>query len=273
MAIKELANPARSPWLLAVSVLVFVLGALAFGARQRRLPEPLLAFDVFRSRIFSGGVLAAGGAMFAVAGVELLTTQRFQLVAGFSPLEAGLLVASVTIAAFPVSILGGAFLHRVGFLPLISGGFASITGGVLAAVWAGSGDRIPLFVLGLLFVGAGAGAIMSVSSSAIIGSAPVRRAGMAAGVESVSYEFGTLLSVAILGSVLPLLFAVHASTGMPADPVVALADPVLGQAAGAAYDDAYLSILLIIAVVAALMAAVTAWCFRGNPKGVHLAQE
>ena len=199
LAIKELANPARSPWLLAVSVLVFLLGAWAFRDRQRRLPEPLLAFDVFRSRIFSGGVLAA--------------------------------------------------------------------------VWAGSGERLPLFVLGLLFVGAGAGAIMSVSSTAIIGSAPVRRAGMAAGIESVSYEFGTLLSVAILGSMLPLLFAVYAVAGMPADPMTALADPVLGRAAGAAYDDAYLSILLIIAVVTASMAAFTAWCFRGNPKGAHVAQE
>nr|WP_280109787.1 MFS transporter [Corynebacterium halotolerans] len=266
MTVKELTNPARQPWLLAGAAAVFALGAVAFTRRQRRLDDPLLAFDVFRSRIFTGGVLAAGGAMFAVAGVELMTTQRFQLVGGFSPLEAGLLVAAVTASAFPMSILGGAFLHRIGFTPLISGGFAAVATGVGLACWAGGRDDFVPFVVGLLFVGAGAGAIMSVSSTAIMGSAPVRRAGMAAGVEEVSYEFGTLLSVAILGSLLPMFYLLRAPASAPADPLAGLAHPVHGPAAAAAYDQAYLGVLAIIAVFAAVLAVLTAWCFRGNPK-------
>ncbi len=273
MSIKELTNPARQGWLLAGAAVVFVVGAVAFVHRQRRLTDPLLAFDIFRSRIFTGGVLAAGGAMFAVAGVELLTTQRFQLVGGFSPLQAGLMVAAVTASAFPMSILGGANLHRVGFLPLISGGFGAVALGVGIAAAAGGREAFVPFVLGLLLVGAGAGAIMSVSSTAIMGSAPVRRAGMAAGVEEVSYEFGTLLSVAVLGSLLPAFFLLRAPDGTPADPQVALGDPAYAVAAAVAYDGAYLTILTIIAVFAAVLAAATAWCFRGNPKGAQVAQE
>ena len=41
--------------------------------------------------------------MFAVAGLELMTTQRFQIVEGYSPLEAGLLIIAVTVTAFPFS--------------------------------------------------------------------------------------------------------------------------------------------------------------------------
>ncbi|WP_277600479.1 MFS transporter [Corynebacterium hylobatis] len=257
-AIKELANPDRTGWLLAVASLLTVGGAVLFVRRQRRLDDPLLTFDIFRSRIFTGGVLAATGAMFAVAGLELLTTQRFQLVAGYSPLEAGLIVVAVTIAAFPFSLLGGASLHRVGFVPLIPGGFLAVTLGVSLATWAGSQDRLVLFIGALALVGAGAGAIMSVSSTAIIGSAPVRRAGMAAGVEAVSYEFGTLLSVAILGSLLPLLYARTAGAGM-----------VITALDAAAYDTAYLNLLAALAVIAGVFALITAWCFRGNPKGAH----
>ena len=256
-AIKETANPDRAGWLLALSALLTVLGAALFVRRQNRLADPLLTFDVFRSRVFSGGVLAAGGAMFAVAGVELLTTQRFQLVAGRSPLEAGLIVVAVTVAAFPFSILGGAVLHRVGFAPLISGGFLAVALGVALGAWAGGTDLLPAFIAALALVGAGAGSIMSVSSTAIIGSAPLRRAGMAAGVEAVSYEFGTLLSVAVLGSLLPLLYARSAGGDM------------FTALDGAAYDAAYLSILLIISAAAAVFAAVTGWCFRDNPKGAH----
>lgn len=257
-AIKELANPARTWWLLLAAVVLTVVGAILFTRRQQSLDDPLLTFDVFRSRIFTGGVLAAAGAMFAVSGLELLTTQRFQLVLGYSPLEAGLLVIAVTLAAFPFSLLGGAVLHRVGFIPLIAGGFAVMAAGVGLATWAGNDHVLPLFVVGLALVGAGAGSIMSVSSTAIIGSAPVRRAGMAAGVESVSYEFGTLLAVSVLGSLLPVLYALRARPGTELD--------------GAAYDTAYLTILLVIAVIATAFALLSAWCFRGNPRSPGATQ-
>lgn len=244
MAIKEAARAERTWWLLVLTALVCLLAARAFVRRQQRLSEPLLTFDVFRSPVFTGGVLGAGGAMFAVAGLELMTTQRFQTVAGYSPLEAGLLVIAVTVTAFPFSILGGAFLHRVGFIPLITGGFLAVTAGTVVALWCGIGEFLPGFIAGLALVGAGAGSIMSASSTAIVGSAPAHRAGMAAGVEEVSYEFGTLISVSVLGSVLPML-----------------------QSVAGSYDAAYYRILAILAVSAAVLAVVTAICFRGNPKG------
>lgn len=256
--IKELANPARTGWLVGAAAVLVLLGAWLFTRRQRLLDDPLLTFDVFRSRIFTGGVLAAGGAMFAVSGLELLTTQRFQLVAGYSPLEAGLLVIAVTLAALPFSLIGGAVLHRVGFIPLIAGGFAVVAAGVGLAAWTGDHGVLPLFVTGLALVGAGAGSIMSVSSTAIIGAAPVRRAGMAAGVESVSYEFGTLLAVSILGSLLPVLYSLRSRPGPALD--------------GAAYDTAYLTILVLIALTAGVFALISAWCFRGNPRSAGATQ-
>lgn len=244
MVIKEAAHPDRSWALLGAAGLVCVLGALAFTRRQRRLADPLLAFDVFRSRIFTGGVLAAGGAMFAVAGLELMTTQRFQIAVGYSPLEAGLLIIAVTLAAFPSSLLAGAFLHRLGFIPLICGGFAVMAAGIGAGLGFGAADILPGFVVGLALVGAGAGAAMSAASTAIVGSAPVHRAGMASGVEEVSYEFGTLLSVAVLGSLLPVL-----------------------QTASGSYDGGYFTVLGILTLIAAALSVVTGVCFRGNPKG------
>ncbi|MDO5498562.1 MAG: MFS transporter [Propionibacteriaceae bacterium] len=272
LAIKEGVNPDRSWLVLSIALASAILAGIAFTHRQRRLDDPLLAFDVFASRIFTGGVSAAAAAMFVVAGLELMTTQRYQLVAGYSPLDAGLLVISVTLAAFPFSILGGAMLHRVGFLPLIAGGFAAIALGVALAAWFSHQGWLSGFVASLLLVGAGAGSTMSVSSTAIIGGAPVHRAGMAAGVESVSYEFGTLISVAVLGSLLPVLYAGVTPVGT-AGMLAALDDPTTAATAGAAYDRAYLTILMILAGFAAAMASVTAWCFRGNPKGAAVAHQ
>ena len=266
MAIKEAANPDRAPWLLMVSAVVGVIGLLLFIFRQRNLEQPLLDASIFRNRIFTGGVITAGLMMFVVAGVELMTTQRFQTAGGFSPLEAGALVASVAVPAIPAALLGGSILHRVGFIPLISGGFALMTVGIGGAWWSfGMASLVP-FIISLLLVGLGSGLASSVASTAILGAAPIDKAGMASSVESVSYEFGTLLSVSVFGSLLPFFYAGNAPAEVAADVDHGVEHPVHGPAAIAAYDDAYLSILLIVGIFAALAAVITAYCFRGNPK-------
>ena len=266
MAIKELANPDRAAWLLVTSTIVGVIGLLLFISRQRGLEQPLLDAQIFRNRIFTGGVLAAGLMMFVVAGVELMTTQRFQTAGGFTPLEAGALVASVAVPAIPAALLGGSILHRVGFIPLISGGFALMAVGIGGAWWTFGDDSLGPFIISLLLVGLGSGLASSVASTAILGAAPVDKAGMASSVEAVSYEFGTLLSVAVFGSLLPLFYSITAPSEVASDVDHGVDHPVHGPAAVQAYDDAYLMILVMVGVVSLLAAALTAYCFRGNPK-------
>ena len=271
MAIKEAANPDRAVWLLIASTIVGVIGLLLFIFRQRNLEQPLLDAHIFRNRIFTGGVITAGLMMFIVAGVELMTTQRFQTAGGFTPLEAGTLVASVAVPAIPAALLGGSILHRVGFIPLISGGFALMAVGIGAAWWTFDMASLVPFIISLLLVGLGSGLASSVASTAILGAAPVDKAGMASSVESVSYEFGTLLSVSVFGSLLPYFYALNAPAEVASDVDHGVEHPVHGPAAIAAYDDAYLSILLIVGILSALAAVITAYCFRGNPKSAELA--
>lgn len=269
MLIKELANPQRALWLVIAAAVVGTLGAVLFVRRQHHLAEPLLEFNIFRNRLFTGGVVAAGMIMFVMAGTELMTTQRFQAAAGFTPLEAGLLVASVAVPAVPTALLGGAILHRVGFLPLISGGFTLMALGLGLAIGVFGTAALPVFVGCLMLVGIGGGLVASVASTAIMGSAPEPKAGMAASVEEVSYEFGTLVSVAILGSILPALYALNAPAEVAHDVDHGVDHPVHGAAAVQAYDSAYLSVLLIVAIAAAAAAVITAYCFRDNPKGAQ----
>ncbi|MBF4547284.1 MFS transporter [Corynebacterium afermentans subsp. lipophilum] len=233
MAIKQAA---QSPASTLAALAAAAVGAWLFVRRQHRLVDPLLTFDIFRSRLFTGGVLAAAGGMFVLAGAELMTTQKLQLVDALTPLTAGATVAVMALSAIPASVLGGAYLHKIGFLPLITGGFfGAVVGAVaLATGWTS---------IGMVLLGLSAGSVMSVSSIAIIGSAPMHRSGMAAGVEEVSYELGTLVTVALTGSLL--------------------------QAAldrGVEYTDAYNGVIGVLAAGAACFAVATWWCFRDNPK-------
>ena len=242
MAIKQAANT-QSVALLVGSIVACVLGSWLFVRRQARLDDPLLTFDIFRSRMLTGGVVDAAGGMFIMAGAELMTTQKLQLVDEFTPLKAGTTVVAMAVAAIPASTLGGAFLHKIGFLPLIAGGFAlSVVGAGLLVVGASS-TSVLFEVVSLAVLGLAVGSVMSVSSIAIIGAAPMNRSGMAAGVEEVSYEFGTLTTVALTGSLLQR-----------------------GLDGGATYTESYENVLFVLAVSAVVFAAATWWCFRDNPK-------
>ncbi len=274
IAIKEVAKDPSV--IVLVALAASALGGVLFVRRQRRLPYPLLEFSIFRNPAFSAGVLAAGFAMFAIAGVQLITTQRFQLVEGFTPLEAGFLVAAVALGSLPMALVGGALLWRVGLLPIIAGGLAlSVVGAIVVTLSFDS--SMVLLTVGLVVLGAGVGAAMSVASSAIIGNVPASRAGMASSVEEVSYEFGSLTAVALLGSLVTAVYT--AAITVPAGVSKAASESLdnalaiarengdtggLVANANEAFDTGYLVVMVVVVAVLAAGTAVTGWLLRDH---------
>ena len=217
LAIKTATHPPIDLGLLGTALATGLVAGLAFVRRQRRLTHPLLDFSLFRNPAFAAGVLGAVSVTFTTGGVLLGVSQRFQWVAGYTPLQSGLLASVLFIGTLPSSILGGLWLHRIGLRRLIAGGLAVGALGMLVAAqalpWHPSGlpaahEGLGWLVAGLLLAGLGLGATISVASTAIVESAPPHRAGMASSVEEVAYEFGALLSIALLGSLLTGLYTV-----------------------------------------------------------------
>ena len=217
LTIKTATHPPIDLGLLGAALATGLVAGLAFVRRQRRLTHPLLDFSLFRNPAFAAGVLGAVSVTFTTGGVLLGVSQRFQWVAGYTPLQSGLLASVLFIGTLPSSILGGLWLHRIGLRRLIAGGLAVGALGMLVAAqalpWHPSGlqaadEGLGWLVTGVLLAGLGLGATISVASTAIVESAPPHRAGMASSVEEVSYEFGALLSIALLGSLLTGLYTV-----------------------------------------------------------------
>lgn len=153
----------------------FITGALAtsfvcfwwFARRQRRLPTPLLDFSVFRSRSVVAGVLAAGLATFVFAGVGAVTSQHFQLVRGFSPLQSGLLLVAIAAGATVTSLLAGSVLSRVGPRRLLGAGCVVAGGGYALATLVLEAN-LWMFAVSLFLAGTGIGVLITVASSTII---------------------------------------------------------------------------------------------------------
>ena len=230
LTIKTATHPPIDLGLLGAALATGLVAGLAFVRRQHRLTHPLLDFSLFRNPAFAAGVLGAVSVTFTTGGVLLGVSQRFQWVAGYTPLQSGLLASVLFIGTLPSSILGGLWLHRIGLRRLIAGGLAVGALGMLVAAqalpWHPSGlpaahEGLGWLVAGLLLAGLGLGATISVASTAIVESAPPHRAGMASSVEEVAYEFGALLSIALLGSLLTGLYTVFVQLPLGVDAAAA----------------------------------------------------
>ena len=243
LIIKTLAHPPLDLPVMTAALGVGGAAAAAFVHRQHRLTHPLLDFSLFRNRAFAAGVLGAISVTFTTGGVLLGVSQRFQWVAGYSPLESGLLASVLFAGTLPSAILGGLWTHRLGLRTLIAGGLALAAVGMLVAAQAlpwhaaslhetvpamasvtadtihpASRNGLAWLAGGLLLAGFGLGATISVASTTIVESAPPERAGMASSVEEVSYEFGALLAIAVQGSLLSGLYVVFIELPPGTDP-------------------------------------------------------
>lgn len=205
-AVKELAK--QDPSWLTVS-LTGALGAVAlylFKRRQDRQADKLIDFSLFRDRHFASGVASAMVIMLALVGLQLVFSQRLQLVLEMTPLQAGLALAPIPLGAFIAGPIAGLFSTKLGVTNVLwSGLIVSAAGLSLAllltespALWQGGA---------YLLLGIGLGAAMTAASTVIMANVPAEQAGMAASIEEVSFELGGAIGVAVLGSILAGIYS------------------------------------------------------------------
>lgn len=205
-ALKELGRASTS-WLHAGLACVAGVAMLTvFVRRQRRRPYPLIDFAIFRNATFSSGVAAALFAGAALLGLELVFSQRLQLVLGMSPIQAALFILPLPLAAFVAGPVAGWLLAYVRGPRLMFLSLAVSAAGMGAYLLCYDGAVLPQMV-SLSVLGLGIGATMTAASSSIMQSATPERAGMAASIEEVSYELGGALGVTLMGSILSGVYA------------------------------------------------------------------
>ncbi|MBD8044941.1 MFS transporter [Arthrobacter sp. Sa2BUA2] len=193
------------------ALLVGLLSGWVFLRRQRRVPDPMLDVELFSLPAFRGAVIANGLSIFALSGLLFFFSQYLQLVRGFGPLQAGLAELPVTLAMMAVVFVIGSLVARTGVGPAIGGGL--MLGGVglvLLAVTEGFEGYVGI-AAALVLTGLGIGVAMTLSTDAVVASAPRERAGAASSVSETAYELGVALGIAVLGSILTALYR----TGLP----------------------------------------------------------
>ncbi|MBN7438722.1 MFS transporter [Mycobacteroides abscessus subsp. abscessus] len=207
-AIKDFA--AKGPAdLVAWTVLGAALFALSWFARRCLIrPDPILELRLFGSTAFTAGILTAFGAMYALGALMLLIIQWLELAEGLTPLQAGLALLPATIVMGVVSPLAPPLANRIGERVVLGGGLITAALSFLVIFLAPSPLSYGWVAAALCLLGVGVGTV-AVASTIIMSEAPLASIGSAAALEEISYELGSVLGVAVLGSVASAMYRSH----------------------------------------------------------------
>lgn len=179
---------------------VAIVSGAAFVAVEHRRREPMLPLALFRVPAFRSA--AAIGVVINVAfyGLIFVLSLFFQRVQGMSPLRAGLAFAPMTVIVFAVNIFAGRHSSGRAARPLVVVGALCLAAGSLGLLDAGPHSRYPALVAQLVAIGGGIGLIVPIITAALLGSVPPGRAGVAAGTLNSARQSGSVIGVAVCGS-------------------------------------------------------------------------
>ena len=134
-----LVNGNERGWTDPVIVGSLVVGAIlgaAFVAWEARTAEPMLPLRLFRSRAFSAANAVSLLMTFGMFGSIFLLAQFFQVVQGYSPLQAGLRTLPWTFMPVIVAPIAGLLSTRTGTRPLLFLGMAFQATALAGSRWS-----------------------------------------------------------------------------------------------------------------------------------------
>ncbi|MBS2936301.1 DHA2 family efflux MFS transporter permease subunit [Nocardioides sp. J2M5] len=203
-------------WRLIVAGLVVLALFVVWQARNRR--EPLVPLSLFSDRNFSVSNLAITTVSFAFTAMGFPLMLWAQLVRGYSPTEAGLLLAPMAVTSILAAPVAGRLTDRVHPRLLTVGGFAGL-GVALLVLQAVLAPDTPLWQLVLVF------ALMGLGSSFLWGplattanrNLPPQRAGAGSGVYNATRQVGAVLGSAAIAVLIDARLAANGLSFSPSE--------------------------------------------------------
>lgn len=192
-----------------VGFAVGVIALVCFIAWELRTDEPMLDMRLFTNHRFSAASGAITLVFFAMFGSMFLMTQYWQLVHGYSPLQAGVRMLPHAGTMMIVAPMSAKLVERLGTKRVVTTGLTVLTVGLalmsLIEVHSSYGHVIAIFCV----IAAGMGLTMAPATESVMGSLPRDKAGVGSAVNDTTRQVGGALGVAIIGSVVTSIYASH----------------------------------------------------------------
>jgi MFS transporter, DHA2 family, methylenomycin A resistance protein len=177
-----------------------LLAGATFLVLESRGRRPMLPLALFRSRSFS--VSAAIGLLINIAfyGLIFVFSLLFQREQQLTPLQTGLALAPIMIAITGANLAAGRVSERLGPRRAVAAGTLLMVLACAGLLGVGRGTGYGGLVIQLSLLGLGAGSVIPVITSELLGSVDRSRSGAAAGTLNTLRQTGSAIGVALFGS-------------------------------------------------------------------------
>lgn len=239
-------------WRLIVAGLIVLTLFVLWQWRNKR--EPLVPLTLFTDRNFSVSNVAIVTVSFAFTAMGFPLMLWAQLVRGYSPTEAGLLLAPLALASIVAAPISGRLTDRVHPRILTAGGFVVLAASFLL-LHALLGPETPVWQLAVAFTLMGFGSSFlwgPLATTANRNLAP-QRAGAGAGVYNTTRQIGAVLGSAAIAVLLDARLVANGLAFTPSGDQSAGLPP---QAVQPFSDAMAESLLLLPAILAVGLVAV-----------------
>jgi DHA2 family methylenomycin A resistance protein-like MFS transporter len=185
---------------VATGLVVFLIAAASFVIIERRAAQPMLPLSMFENRQFSSTALVGLLVNIAFYGLIFVFSLYFQQVNGLSVLWTGLAFVPMMAAVFFPNLMAARIADRIGAKTTIAVGAAASAASCLALLGIGQGTGYGAIVMQFMAMGAGLGLLVPPLTATLLGSVDKSRSGVASGVLNSMRQTGSVIGVALLGS-------------------------------------------------------------------------
>ena len=189
----------ENPFVMA-GFAAFAVFALLFVWREVSAAQPMLPLSLFKHRMFALASLVGLLVNVALYGLIFVLSLYFQQVNGLSAFETGLAFVPMMGAVLPVNLIAPRIAERIGAPATIAAGAILSAAGCLAALGIEADTSYWAICGQLIAMSSGLGLLVPPLTSTLLGSVEKSRSGIAAGVLNATRQTGSVLGVALFGS-------------------------------------------------------------------------
>jgi DHA2 family methylenomycin A resistance protein-like MFS transporter len=188
-----------NPWVLACFA-GFAIFAAGFVLQERRARQPMLPLVLFENRLFTLTSTVGLLVNMAFYGLIFVLSHYFQRLNGLSPFATGMAFLPMMGAVLPANLLAARAAEHLGAPVTIAAGAAVTAVGCIGLLGLERDTSYWAICAQLLAMGAGLGLLVPPLTSTLLGSVDKSRSGIAAGVLNSTRQIGSVLGVALFGS-------------------------------------------------------------------------
>lgn len=245
-------------WTAPLILTYFGLAAVlltGFIITEMRVRHPMIDLSLFKRYAFSAGNLTGLLSYYVLFAVLFLMPFYLEKIGGYTPAVTGTILTPIPLAMAIVAPFAGHISDKYGSRLMTTWGMVVCAVSALLLIFVGHTTNIAVLVAVLVVLGIGMGLFTPPNNSAIMGSAPKERLGVAGGILNMMRALGLIFGVDISGVIFTSLEHSYLAQHGYADIAFANLPPAVREAAFLHGFTPVMVTLLGITVAAAILSA------------------